>query len=45
MHEIISHRISSCACLTLDADPEDLKIIFLPVVVAGATGVSMSCAS
>ncbi len=44
MHEIVSHCISSCACLTLDADPDDLKTIFLPVA-AGATGVSMSCAS
>jgi hypothetical protein len=41
MHEIVSHRISSRACLTLDADPDDLKTIFLPVAAAGATGLSM----
>jgi len=41
MHEIVSHRISSCACLTLDADPDDLKTIFLPVAAAVATGLSM----
>jgi hypothetical protein len=45
MHEIISQRISSWACLTLDADRDDLKKKNLPVAAAGATGVSMSCAS